>query len=243
MVLLINLNRTHYMNKQISSRKQLEAILGELLTIYKPRPSLLTWAAEAYLLWIFGLFASFVIYYFNIRGWGLTFLVYVFVFETLNLGYMWGSALYTKYEKYEHLKIYRYLQIVVILLAVLLACQFFFVWKIYIQVWCFAVVWLVHLYFKRKNPKLEGIPNLPLLPYVHRPDGRILFQIFFAYRVSKLNKNERKMLHEDLYQERFYNLGLDSLGRFYAHPEEEPTIIKEMVDKYLSLMDEFTQNK
>ena len=231
------------MNTQISSRQQLETVLNEIMKIYKPQSGILTRLAETYLGWIFGLIASVVIYHFNMHGWGLVFLVYVLVFEILNLGLSWGSALYTKYEKYEHLRIYRMTQLLILVLAAWGSFMFAFEWKIPIQYACFVVVWIVQLYFKSKSPRMETIPNLGLMPYIQRTDGRVLFQIFCAYRLSKLKQDERKELHEELYQERFYNLGLDSLGQFYAQPEAETVIIKKMVDGYLNLMKEFTQNK
>ena len=88
---------------------------------------------------------------------------------------------------------------------------------------------------------METIPNLGLMPYIQRTDGRVLFQIFCAYRLSKLKQDERKELHEELYQERFYNIGLDSLSRLYAYPEEEDAIVKAVIQDYLNLMDEFTK--
>ena len=131
------------MNTQISSRQQLETVLNEIMKIYKPQSGILTRLAETYLGWIFGLIASFVIYHFNIHGWGLVFLVYVLVFEILNLGLSWGSALYTKYEKYEHLRIYRMTQLLILVLAVWGSFMFAFEWKIPIQYACFVVVWIV----------------------------------------------------------------------------------------------------
>lgn len=229
------------MNTQISSRQQLETVLNEIMKVYKPQSGILTRLAETYLGWIFGLIASFVIYHFNIHGWGLVFLVYVLVFEILNLGLSWGSALYTKYEKYEHLRIYRMTQLLILVLAVWGSFMFAFEWKIPIQYACFVVVWIVQLYFKSKSPRMETIPNLGLMPYIQRTDGRVLFQIFCAYRLSKLKQDERKELHEELYQERFYNIGLDSLSRLYAYPEEEDAIVKAVIQDYLNLMDEFTK--
>lgn len=231
------------MNTQITSRQELEALLKEIMKVYKPKVGVFSRLAETYLGWTFGLIASFVIYYFNIQGWGLIFLVYVLVFEIFILGLSWASAVYTKYEKYEHLHIYRMLQVLILVLAIWGSLMFTFEWKIPIQFVCFAVVWIVHLYFKSKTPQMESIPNLALMPYIQRTDGRVLFQIFCAYQISILKQEERKVLHEELYQERFYNLGLGSLGQFYAQPEAETVIIKKMVDGYLNLMEEFTQNK
>ena len=227
----------------ITNEIQLETLLNEMLKVFSPKRKFLTELAEVHLAFLFGLVASAVIYHFGVTGWGLQFLVYVVVFEIQQTGFVWLKLWYIKRDSITHLPIYRFLQVVVCVVTALLSVMFIMWWKIPILLMYFFIVWTVLRLFKWRDDKLEHIPNLGILPYLQRPDCRLVTVLFAAYQNQMQQNNSKNLFNNEVYRNRFFTVALHSLERFYAHPDEEIEIVQNLNNVIGNILLDFTKEQ
>ena len=231
------------MTTKITSEEQLEALLNEMLSVYSPKPNILTTVAEVYLVWSFGLVASAVIYYFNVEGWGLQFLVYVLGFQILQTGFVWFQVWHMKQESNIPPSLLRALKVFICIVSIILTTLFVFYWKIPIHMVFFMIVFFVHTVYANKNDRWRSNPNLGLLPYLRRPDGRIVSVIFAAYQAEIHSGKANSLFMNTSYRNRFYTVALHNFDRFYTYPDDEDKIVDELNQVIGSILIDFSVDK
>lgn len=231
-----------FMTVQIKNKAELLSLLKAMdKEVTGSKRTLLSRIAEAYWIWMFGLLASFVLHFFHISGWGLQFLVYVIVVETLTLTSIMGSIYQLRHGSLDKPQDSKIVQLAIISVAFGLTVAFVLLWDIPIQKLMFAVVWVAHLITKKMSVHDSNV-SLKLMDYLNRSDYKILMVILATYNARREDKGFAQLFKNPEYQERFFNVSLHGLERFYGHPDDVENIIRDMKTIYISMVQELRKN-
>ena len=64
----------------------------------------------------------------------------------------------------------------------------------------------------------------------------------FKDNITTTNIQQSKLFKNPEYQERFFNVSLHGLERFYGHPDDVENIIRDMKTIYISMVQELRKN-